>query len=229
MDRYKIDGLELVQFYNEETKLSKVFTDIENDLKANKQVVCQYIVNGQPILEEDELLYSSWCLDQVDSLEYLTENVDRLVSDVIQGWIDAIPELVTQTEKSAYELKFQRTAKTLMVIGELLDNCNYFVQSMESMYPMLRNSSAAGLGVFTEAEQQTQKALAESLVAFEKKDFVLLADNLEYELISCLELWKKSLENVQQKLKAQSAETNGSSSEQKKQASMDQRKKLIVN
>lgn len=229
MDRYKIDGLELVQFYDEETKLSQVFNDIEKDLKSNQQVVCQYIVNGQPIHEEDEALYSNWNLDQVDSLEYLTENVDRLVSDVIQGWIDAIPELATQTEKSAYELKFQRTSKTLLLVGELIDNCNYFVQSMESMYPMLKNSTAAGLGLFTEAEQQTQKALAESLVAFEKKDFVLLADNLEYELIPCLELWKKSLESVQQKLKAQVAEANGSSSEQKKQPDLAQRKKISFN
>ncbi len=196
MQRYKINGYELVKFYNQSTKLAQVFSDIESDLKSQNRVVCQYIVNGNKVEEEDEVVFSGWDLSQVQTLEYLSAGVSHLVEDVVRTWITALPEFVQQIEKLAGELRFEASKKSRATVLDMIENCEFLVDSLIPIKSLMGDSVAAGLASMVQAEEETRKALSEAIIALEKKDFVLLADIIEYELTTALQSWHRGLHDV---------------------------------
>jgi len=196
MQRFKINGSELVKFYSDSTKLAKVFSDIEMDLKSQNRVVCQYIINGKKIAEEDEVAFSGWNLSEVTTLEYLSEGISNLVVDVVQTWIKALPEFVEQVDKLAEELRFESNSKSRSAVLDVIENCEYLVDSLIPIKSLMGDSVAAGLDSMVQAEEQTRKALNEAIKALEKKDFVLLADIIEYELTTALQSWHQGLHHM---------------------------------
>lgn len=196
MQRFKIDGHELAKFYSQTTKLSQVFSDIEMDLKSQNRVVCQYIINGNKVDEDDEVAFSDWELSQVHTLEYLSAGVSHLVEDVIRTWIRALPEFIQQIDKLAGSLRFEASKKSRSTVLEMIENCEYLVDSLIPIKSLMGDSIAAGLSSMVSAEEQTRKALVEAISALEKKDFVLLADIIEYELATALQSWHRGLHDV---------------------------------
>lgn len=196
MDRFKITGDKLVNFYDNETKLMQVFKDIEMDLKATNQVVCQYIINGKEISESDEGQFHEMSLTEVKTLEYLSENIGELLIDVLEGWLDAFPEMIGHTEKISSQIRFDGVQKSFKNIQVLLENYEYLISSIISIKGLVGNSAAAGLSMLFEAEEKTKVTLSEAIVAIEKKDFVCLADIVEYELITSLQIWEKLLSDL---------------------------------
>lgn len=197
MDRFKISGPELQQHYPEGTHLSSVFGDIERELRATNQVVCQFIVNGMALREEDESKFSALSLADVHTLEYLTENSNNLVEGVIDGWIQAIPELIEKCDQFSRDLRQRGIRNHMKDVRDLIDNCEFLITSIISLKSILGDQVLAGVKGWLEAETKTQKALVEALGAFEKKDFVHLADVVEYDLNHGLQMWAEILISVQ--------------------------------
>lgn len=196
MDRFKITGDKLVNFYEKETKLMQVFKDIEMDLKATNQVVCQYIINGRELSETDESNFHEMSLGDVITLEYLSENINELLIDVLAGWLDAFPEMIGHTEKISSQIRFDGVQKSFKNIQVLLENYEYLISSIISIKNLVGNSAAAGLSMLFDAEEKTKTTLSEAITAIEKKDFVCLADIVEYELITSLQIWEKLLTDL---------------------------------
>jgi hypothetical protein len=197
VDRYKVSGQELCQHYSEATTLSQVFSDIERELKANQQVVCQFIVNGMALREEDEMKFSTLRLNEVTTLEYLTEKTQTLVESVMNGWIEALPELIEKSEALSVKIRQQGITSHLRDIRDLVDNCQFLISSIISLKGILGDSIMAGITRWEEAEVQTQKTLKEAIEVIEKKDFAQLADVVDYDLNHGLQLWLGILKNVQ--------------------------------
>ena len=193
MDRFKINGSKLFDFYTTNTTLQQVFSDIEADLKKSNQVVCQYIVNGKELGEMEEESYFSMTISEVETLEYLSENIHELIIDVIQGWVDAFPEMIQNTEMIAGQIRFSGVQSVFSKIQVLIENYDYLISSIISIKNLLGDSAAAGLAGLCRAEDKTKAMLEEALLAVEKKDFVCLADIIEYELVSSLVEWEKLL------------------------------------
>lgn len=193
MERYKVSGEELRGFYKDETFLGRVFRDIEQDLRSTDRVVCQFIVNGLELEESDEGRFSAVSLTEVETLEYLTENKNILVSQVLHAWIQAIPELIAKTENMAQHMREDGPNGFLKAISNLIENCEYLVGSMVSLKAMLGDSLAGFNLPWDKAEAQSHSAVHQALVALEKKDFVQLADILEYDLNQALQTWHESL------------------------------------
>ncbi len=196
MDRFKINGQKLIDFYNRETTLGQVFKDIESDLKKSNQVVCQYIVNGKELVESEEQGYFEMNLSQVITLEYLSENINELLVDVLQSWIEAFPEMIQNTELISKQIRFSGVQSAFKKIEVLIENYEYLISSVISIKNLMGDSAAAGLARLSEAELKTKTMLEEALTAVEKKDFVCLADIIEYELITSLQNWEKLLVNL---------------------------------
>jgi hypothetical protein len=196
MDRFKVSGAELRDFYKTETQLGKVFGDIERDLRSTDQVVCQFIVNGLELQESDEPKFSVVSLVEVETLEYLTEDKNALVSQVLNAWVHALPELISKTEKLAQHLREDGFPGLLKAITNLVENCDYLVGSMVSMKMMMGDRLAGFSLGWERAEEQSCSALKQAIVAMEKKDSVQLADILEYDLNQALQTWHESLVQI---------------------------------
>lgn len=193
MERFKVSGQELRDFYRGETSLGRVFMDIERDLKSNNQVVCQFIVNGMELRESDEQRFSAISLSEVETLEYLAEESASLMGSVISSWIGALPELIINTESLAGRLRRSGSQGTCKAIHDLVENCEYLVGSMVSLKAMMGDRLAGHNLQWPEAEELSHRAVRQALRALENKDFVQLAEILEYDLNHALQIWFESL------------------------------------
>lgn len=196
MDKYSISGTDLRLHYDQQTKLSEVFGDIEHDLIVQKRVVCRYIVNGIELSEEDEYRFSKAQLSEIESLEFLADDLGSLLGDVLVAWQAALPELILKTEQLCENIRSEGGLQKMTRFHNLFENCEYLVSSLESLSAMDANDKIQSDPAWKNTGVQMKKALTESLGAFEKKDFSNLANILDYELIPCLESWVMHLASL---------------------------------
>ncbi len=197
MDRFKISGEELCQRYESGTPLSQIFNDIEMDLKSESRVVCQFIVNGMALQESDEIKFSNLHLNDVTTLEYLSEKSTSLVDGVIEGWIQALPALIKKCETLSHEIRKQGIQHHLKDVRDLVDNYQFLISSIISLKNILGDAVIAAVPSWEKAEMGTQNCLKQALAAFEKKDFAELADVVDYDLNHGLQMWLEILESVE--------------------------------
>ncbi|MFZ4404490.1 MAG: hypothetical protein ACOYOK_10350 [Pseudobdellovibrionaceae bacterium] len=193
MERYKVSGEDLRKFYQEDVTLFQVFQDIENDLRAQKKVVCQYVINGQEVAEENECLFARWTLDKIETLEYLSESIMSLVEEVGQAWIHALPEMITNCEKLSIQIKNNQMHSVLKPFYEFLQNCEYFVHSLISIRGILGDSLAGFPFDWNKTSEKSLKIMASALTALEKKEFNTLSLLFEYDLPQNLQDWLENL------------------------------------
>lgn len=208
MERFKVSGEELRNFYQEDIPLSKVFCDIEQELRAENQVVCRYIINGLEIPEADEEKFSSVTLKQVETLEYLTENSRDLTGIVLRGWIEALPELMQNTEKLAQRMRSQGLKGLLRSIHELVENCECLIDSTVGLRVVMGDQMFLSRPLdWGRIETQSKKTVTEALQALESKNFILLADVLEYDLNHMLQMWHEHLRFMERTLNGEHSGT----------------------
>lgn len=208
MDRFKVTSEELRNFYNENVPLSQVFGDIEQDLRATNQVVCRYIINGLEINECDEARFSTVKLDEIETLEYLTENSRDLIALVLKGWIDSLPELMKKTENLTQRMRVQGLSGLLKPIHDLVQNCEFLIDSIVTIKATMGDQFLGACPIdWGKAESSSKQAVSQAVHALENKDFVLLADVLEYDLNNVLQIW---LEHLRVLEKALHGECSGS-------------------
>lgn len=201
MERFKVTGAELRNFYNGNVDLARVFTDIENDLRSTNQVVCRYVVNGLEISEADEARFRTVSLEQVDTLEYLTENSQDLIGVVLHGWIEALPELMQRTENLSKRMRAQGFSGLLKSIHDLVQNCEFLIDSAMSLKALMGDQLLVSSPVdWIKTEAESKRTILEALRALENKDFVLLADVMEYDLNNVLQMWFEHLQALEKSL-----------------------------
>lgn len=201
MERFKVTGQELRDFYRENIMLGRVFSDIEQDLRSTNQVVCRYIVNGLEVAEADEARFATVPLEQIETLEYLTENSRDITALVLKGWIEALPELIQKTEHLAQRMRAQGLSGLLKSIHDLVQNCEYLIDSAMTVKATMGDQfQFSGPYDWVKAEEESKKTVLEALRALENKDFVLLADVLEYDLNNVLQMWREHLQVLEKSL-----------------------------
>lgn len=201
MERFKVSGDDLRNFYNENIPLARVFSDIEQDLRHTNQVVCRYIVNGLEVAEADEARFSTVTLEQIETLEYLTENSRDLTALVLRGWVEALPELIQQTENLAKRMRAQGLSGLLKPIHDLVHNCEFLIDSAFTIKATMGDQFFGGMPQdWDKTEAESKRTVLEALRALENKDFVLLADVLEYDLSNVLQMWLDHLKVLEKSL-----------------------------
>lgn len=200
MDKYSITGSELSAHYKPETPLAIIFRDIEKDLSESQQVVCRFVVNGIELSEHEELKLAQAELREVKTLEFWADQPFNLMLDVTQGWIETMPEMIQNTEALCHQLRTVRESAPIKPFYDLVENCEFIVGSLISIQSLGGDHFQDQHATWQETSEHLRTHLLAGYEAVEKKDFVTLADILEYELIPCFEMWQKSLINVRKRL-----------------------------
>lgn len=212
MERYSIEINDLVEHYSSETMLSEVFADIEGDLSFESRVVCRYVINGMELSEVDEYRFSRAKLGDIQTIEVWVDSLNSLVQDVVQSWIEALPELIERTEKFSDSIRTvhgkqiksfaglspENTKPYIMHISmtafnNLFENCEYLVASLDSLKDAAPKVNVFKLEPWLKAMENMKSVLMSCLTEFEKKNFQGLANTLEFDLIPCFEMWNKQL------------------------------------
>ncbi len=193
---------DLKQKFGSQCHLKDIIQSIENEFLESGQVVCNISLNNTELSEEKELEFKNTSILKIQHLSFQLENPQTLVKDVCLNWTKMLPDLIKKIETTSNIIRFETPQNSLSSIENLIEFCEYFTASIDSVYKYL-----SGFNLLNKYEDhwldQSSKyhdIVKELLYAFEKQDFVLISDILEYDLTDCfnnwLELIKDSLKHV---------------------------------
>ena len=198
MNRTTISRTELNKEFPVETTLGEIFSRIESSLQQKGEIVCRFLVNGLTLTEEDEKKFSLFQLGEVDFIEIESETPKALLSAVLANWVDTLPGMIVKSDKLSQEIRLKGIENNMRDFVDLVDSCQFLVESLISLRSLCREFPFVSGDQWKANELTTAKAVAEALNVFERKDFVLLADIMEYDLGHCLQSWLDALLELKQ-------------------------------
>jgi|SRR6185312_1527545 len=201
MNSYQWTRQELAtQFFDAQT-LGDLFRQIELELGKKNQVVCQFKINGLTLTEETEKRLREGSVQDVDLIEVLGQAPADIMSGILQNWCQEIPKMIDINDRLSQDLRFQGVEGRLKPFVSLIDSCQLLVDSLMSIDHLLATTRTVQTENWKQAEQLTASSIGQALQAFQKKDFTLLADVLEYDLGHSLQSWQELLGQLMVELK----------------------------
>lgn len=194
MDKYKISGHDLRGFYDTEEELVTVFRDIEKDLNQENKVVCRFIVNEMELDEGDEVQAGFLKLKDIQTLEFWTDSLNNLVPDILDSWKEALPELIKACDELGNSLRFENYKSSAKTVRSLIENCEYLVHSLISLQQYFGEEAVNQFVPWIQNQEDMQRLVIECTQALEKKDYVLLADVLEFDMAHNLGQWMQFID-----------------------------------
>lgn len=198
--------------YQKETPLSDLFVSIEKELQDAGFVVCQYVLNGMNLSEDDEKRLGASTVQEIEDLRVKYSTPSSLLASILSGWMAEIPMLIQQSDElssSARELKLD--AKMPHFI-RFIENSQLLVESLISLRTVVNLEGLGIAEVWHSVEIEFNAAIAEALDSFQKKDLNQLADVLEYDIAHSLQKWFDLLKQIDESLKDDREDTSRSDS-----------------
>lgn len=196
MNKVVIGKREIQDRFFAHESLGEVFKQIELDLQKQGQIVCRFMVNGLTLAEEDEARFSSFKLNDVEMIEVESESPNLLLTKVIANWISSLPNMIEKSDRLANEIRLKGMDNHISLFVDLVDSCQFLVDSLISLRTLCREIDFVSSESWKKNETQMAQTISETLNAFQKKDFVLLADIIEYDLGHCLQSWLETMKEL---------------------------------
>ncbi len=199
---------ELKQRFHESSTLSEVIRDLEIEFEKSDEVVCQIKVNGVSFTEADEAKYATTPAWDLFSIEVNTKSPQTILVEVVDNWITEVPKMILMNDQLSQELRFQGATGNLKSLVNLIENCQLLVESILSMETLFEGLKTLKEDSWKGAQKIASAAIGEALLAFQKKDFSLMADVLEYDLGHALQTWFDLLSSIQKEINQKVHETS---------------------
>jgi hypothetical protein len=193
MKAYQWTREQIATQFSDSHTLGDLFRGIELMLGKDNQVVCQFKVNGLVLTEETENRLRESDVQDVDLIEAQGQEPADIMTGILRNWCDEIPKMLDINDRLSQDLRFQGVEGRLKPLVSLIDSCQLLVDSLISIDNLLVRSQTVQRENWQKAEKMTAASIGEALQAFQKKDFTLLADVLEYDLGHSLQSWQELL------------------------------------
>lgn len=201
MNSYQWTRQEVATQFSEAQTFGDLFRQIELELGKKNQVVCQFKINGLTLTEETEKRLREGNVHEIDLIEVLGQAPGDIMSGILENWCTEIPKMIDINDRLSQDLRFQGVEGRLKPFVSLIDSCQLLVDSLMSIDNLLTTAKTVQLEAWKKAEELTASSIGEALQAFQKKDFTLLADVLEYDLGHSLQSWQELLGQLMIELK----------------------------
>lgn len=193
MNLLAYDKTDLLEAFGETAHLGDIFSAVEGLLKQRGEVVCQFRVNGLNLTEENEIKLSKVPIHEIELLEVESQQPSDLIGLILKEWTLQLPEMVNQADKLSKALRDKGFEGQMRHLVQLIDSCQMLVDSLISFDSLYADHALLQSPSWKNAEAFMAKSIGEALVAFQKKDLVLLADVLEYDIGQALTNWSELL------------------------------------
>jgi hypothetical protein len=193
MSTYQWTKQELASQFPDSKTLGELFRQVEIELGKKNQVVCQFKVNGLGLTEETERRLKDGSVQDVDLLEVKGETTDMLMNGILENWRTEIPKMIDINDRLAQDFRFQGVEGRLKPFVSLIDSCQLLVDSVMTIDNLLSATKTVQAEAWKKTERNMATSIGEALQAFQKKDYTLLADVLEYDLGHSLQSWQELL------------------------------------
>lgn len=193
MSQYRWTKQELAAQFAEAKVLGELFRQVEIELGKKNQVVCQFKINGLALTEETERRLKDGSVADIDLLEVKAETSTALMNGILENWCVEIPKMIDINDRLAQDFRFQGVEGRMKAFVSLIDSCQLLVDSVMTIDNLLVSTQTVQAETWKNTERNMATSIGEALQAFQKKDYTLLADVLEYDLGHSLQSWQELL------------------------------------
>lgn len=170
--------------------LKQVIQSLESEFLGHGEVVCEIKVNGMVLKEEDESKFADSKLSEINELVVSTNAPQTLIRQALDSVIEYLPRAQEGSIDCSEIYRMGKLVEAQSFFHDLVEGCFWVLDTVIHM-------RGAHVNTFPEQEMPEQwqelelrlsKDLKEALLAAEKQDYVLLADLVEYEISTDMEL-----------------------------------------
>ncbi len=157
-------------------------------------IVHRVVLNGKELTEEQEINLGIIALEGVETLEVFTSTAQEISYESIKLACGQLAEVVEETQKTADCFRYQDEAEANKRFVLLIEIFQKFVHLLE----LVKRSLNLDFSKITtddksldELQNNMTDVLSQILTTQQNKDWISLADLLEFELVPLLNTWSK--------------------------------------
>lgn len=175
--------------------LGEVISRLETDFLKDGEVICGIRVNGMFLTQEDELKFSDSHVSDISELEVSSQRPEDLINNSMESVLSWVPKVRDYAIEVADTFRGQDQKEAQKSFGDIVDGCRWLTDALGLLKGILTKNSAQES--FAERWEILEKELSTIIVeissSYDRKDYMCLADILEYELSSSMDKWLELL------------------------------------
>jgi len=194
-----IDGYEDLVIAEENETLGQLITQLEEWIKDNKRVIVQTKLEGKSLSEKDKKILLNRKVSQFKILELSTVNLWQWAIDSLEEIKIYLPEIARQMEKVSFLIQQGNYKSAFSLLGRytgLWDEINEALGKIEKIFALDYTQILLKEEKTSYEMRQMVQFLKRAKRAIEDKDFLTLADVLEYELAPRIREKKRAIEEM---------------------------------
>jgi hypothetical protein len=188
MNEFHLSGQEISEKYGHCSSLTDLIREIEIQSKVESSVLCEIRVDGLLFLEEDESRFAGTSVSEIKQLDYKTQNVEQLVVDSIKSVLVYLSKLTETAIITSEKLRVGNWEEAYANLNSIVSGTEWVVDMLRQIRVVDGRASQLDLD-WKELDADFLSTTKGLLDAFEKSDYVLVADLLEYDWSASLEKW----------------------------------------
>lgn len=174
--------------------LREVIGQLEANFQLKGEVICEIQVNGIAINEEDEVRLAETPVTEIESLIICSSEPARLVDQALNSCREFVPHVKQSCIRTSEKLRGNDQALAQSQFIETMEGCYWLVDTLKHIRGASKGpESLKNLDQWTKNESNMANVVREVVLAYEAKDYVLVADLLEYELSESVGAWESVL------------------------------------
>ena len=179
---------ELEEKFPDCNRLNEIVVAIEQGAEVEGKVVCRVIVNDMKFNEEDETKFGQTSVTEIKNLSVELESADKLVAETLVSLKQGLAAIRDRSVNAADLIRENPTGKAQIEFSAVMEETNFLMEALSALKPRLIPAKGS-LSQWATAEAKSRAMIRELLQAFERQDFILVSDVLEYEMYNLMETW----------------------------------------
>lgn len=196
-----IDGSPL-ELEGELSKLGEVFDKVKLAL-PRERIVSQLFLDDREVLEQEHEALRETPMSAVTNIRIVTASLVRQIEENVGELLNFLKELRPVLRQASRELRFGAVPDATTKLADCFTGLDTAVRNIEQLMNVLPSLSAgfseAELAYFSSTENDL---LGELIKDFTNKDWLSVADRIEFQLDPLMGRWQTVLNRVSTTLKA---------------------------
>jgi hypothetical protein len=188
MKEFRLSEKEIIQQFSDLQNLGEIIQDIETSAKASNAVVCEITVNGMLLHESDETRFKGTRTSEIKELFYKTQEIENLVVESIASVLSYLSKLTESAIGTSEKLRLGEWEEAHRNLNAVVSGTEWVVDMLSQIRMVDKKAATLDLD-WKELDADFLNSTKGLLEAFEKSDYVLVADLLEYDWSNSLEKW----------------------------------------
>jgi len=161
--------------------LPEILSKIQNNLEGR---ILKAILINEVEVNEKYLKESLIDKDEINKIEFFTKKTSSLINETLDEANEYLPKLKKGTKQTA-SLFRNSDDKAIKNYQLILNGLEWYIEASSQITSLMNNEDYYQQG--QNMINEINKILSDLMVAYNKEDFVLVADILEYEIVDIVE------------------------------------------